>query len=228
MMTRTKSGSSPDIPSLDDNLIKKMCEFMQPLITDTIREEIHRSLEPMISSLREEVKNLKEEVERKNNQIHVLQHTIDSKTDELEQYQRRNSLRIFGYTESDRENTDDIAIQVAQTLKVDLSYADIDRSHRVGRKIEGRERPIIVKFTSYRKRAEVFRAKRLLINTKITVREDLTKKRVELLRKCIDKFGLKNVWTQDGTIIVKDKNYKIRINCDADFLKLCNSQPATN
>lgn len=90
------------------------------------------------------------------------------------------------------------------------------------------DRPIIVKFTSYRKRAEVFRAKRLLINTKITVREDLTKKRVELLRKCIDKFGLKNVWTQDGTIIVKDKNYKIRINCDADFLKLCNSQPATN
>ena len=91
---------------------------------------------------------------------------------------------------------------------MDITYADIDRSHRVGRKIEGRERPIIVKFTSYRKRAEVFRAKRLLINTKITVREDLTKKRVELLRKCIDKFGLKNVWTQDGRIIVKDNNSK--------------------
>ncbi len=42
----------PDISSLDENLIKKMCEFMQPLITDTIREEIQDSLEPMISSLR--------------------------------------------------------------------------------------------------------------------------------------------------------------------------------
>ncbi|KAJ4437828.1 hypothetical protein ANN_13766 [Periplaneta americana] len=40
---------------------------------------------------------------------------------------------------------------------VELKLEDIDRSHMVGRRIEGDTRPVIVKFVSYRKRSQVFR-----------------------------------------------------------------------
>ncbi|KAJ4432889.1 hypothetical protein ANN_21528 [Periplaneta americana] len=60
----------------------------------------------------------------------------------------------------DRENNnvdfDVLAISVAEKVGVDLSLADINRSHRVGRRDENRPRPIIVKCASYRKSSEVF------------------------------------------------------------------------
>ena len=100
---------------------------------------------------------------------------------------------------------------------MDLSVEEIDRSHRVGRLVNDRPRPIIVKFISYRKRSEVFRNKKQLKGTGITVREDLTKRRHNLLKQCIEKHGVTNVWTLDGNVILKDGENKRRIMHEADI-----------
>ena len=63
-------------------------------------------------------------------------HKLES--DALEQYGRRNILRISGIPETDREDNDDFVLRVASDLGVPMSPREIDRSHRVGKVHTGR------------------------------------------------------------------------------------------
>ena len=49
------------------------------------------------------------------------------------QYSRRNCVRISGAQEENNEDTDRIVHNMAKDLNVNLTLADIDRSHRVGK-----------------------------------------------------------------------------------------------
>ncbi|KAK3931679.1 LINE-1 retrotransposable element ORF1 protein [Frankliniella fusca] len=93
-----------------------------------------------------------------------LQETIDQlviQLDELEQYGRRNNLRIFGVQENGNEDTDAIVEEVTSKMNVSLPDSAIDRSHRIRSK-GAFPRPIIVKFTSYAYSSEVFFNKKKL------------------------------------------------------------------
>ena len=48
----------------------------------------------------------------------------------------------------------------------------------------------------------MFRAKKLLRGSVITVREDLTQHRLRLLKEVIGHYGYRSVWTADGIIMV--------------------------
>ena len=88
-------------------------------------------------------------------------------TNDLQQYSRRSSLRIFGVPEKSDEDTDQIVCDIAMNkLGIPISCSDIDRSHRTGKlnRESKRHRPIIAKFCSYRKRTEVIKARKKLKN----------------------------------------------------------------
>ena len=60
-------------------------------------------------------------------------------------------------------NTDDVVLNLARSIDVELSIADIDRSHGLGRTLLGSEdtsrpRDIVVKFVIYRLRAKFHKA----------------------------------------------------------------------
>ena len=177
------------------------------LIKETVANVIIAELQSTIESNTAVIKELQCSVKEKDKRIEDL----EGKLDDLEQYQRRQCLRIFGVKEEESEDSDKIVAEVSHKIGVEVQACDIDRSHRVGRRDGDRPRPIIVKFVSYRKRSEVYRNKRQLKGSGITVREDLTRQRHGLLREAITKFGLHNVWTQDGVIVVKDGETKKRI-----------------
>ena len=98
----------------------------------------------------------------------------EEQIDEMEQYSRRNCLVFMGINESRDKNADDLIMETCNTnLGVDLVVEDIERSRGVGPNslqdvtADGnslgkrlKSRPIIVKFLSYRKRHEVFCAKK--------------------------------------------------------------------
>ena len=63
--------------------------------------------------------------------------------DELEQYSRRNSLRISGVQEDDPRFTDHIVMDIAKKYDIDVEFKDIDRSHHVGNKTDGKNRAIL-------------------------------------------------------------------------------------
>ena len=102
-----------------------------------------------------------------------------------------------------------------EKLGVDVHIKDIDCTHRIGRqkqKNKDAPRPIIVKFGNYNTRQKVFQARRKLKGTLITMVENLTRKRVAILSKARNKFGVRNVWSLDGRIFAVEEGVKIRIN----------------
>ena len=160
----------------------------------------------------------------------VYQLQID--LEEAQNYSRRNCLLLHGVDEEQGENTDNKIIDILnKELDVGLNFADIDRSHRIGRQTNSnkpntrsnkkRSRPIIIKFVSYRDRSAVFYNKKYLKGKNISISESLTPTRYSLYKKCKDKFGYKNVWTIDNRIHISlsddDGNpFKQIITCEED------------
>ena len=71
----------------------------------------------------------------------------------------------MGIPETSNEDTDKITIAIAKKIGAETDIDHIDRSHRVGFFFflkEGGARPIIVKFTSYRAKAELISNRRKL------------------------------------------------------------------
>lgn len=193
-----------------------------------IMKVVEQSMKPVSDTLKkltEEVVILKRELTAKDEKIRLLEASVENKLDELEQYGRRNNLRIFGVPVEDNENTDDIVIGIAKSIGVNLDKLCIDRSHRIGNK-DSPNRPIIVKFTSYAFRKSVFDAKKSLKGTKTTVREDLTSQRMRLLKEALSKYGVKRVWTTDGVIKINvDLDYPRRVKTQEELRTLLMQYP---
>ena len=102
--------------------------------------------------------------------------SLEKKSDDSEQYSRRNCLLVHGVEEQEQENTDNIVLNVIKEhLDIELSVKDLDRSHRiVKRNSSSKRRPIIVKFISYNDRREIFNNKKRLKGTGVSITGSLT------------------------------------------------------
>ncbi len=213
-----------DILLSSDSLVNKIAERLEEKVTNSISQACIMDMDTVRATTNE----LKEENTNLKRKINKLEDTLDTRTDELEQYSRRNCLLIHGIQEHLREDTNDIVIDtVAQHLNVNISPAEIDRSHRLGsKKNDGdsdrpRPRPIIVKFVSYSTRSKVFRSKRHLKGTNIVITENLTKRRADLLRSTKQHSSVERAWTIDGRIqcLTTSGNFK-SINHQRDLANL--------
>ncbi|KAK9732112.1 hypothetical protein QE152_g13085 [Popillia japonica] len=76
---------------------------------------------------------------------------LKSKIDNMEQYTRRNSVRIFGIPEKNDENIQAIVLNLCKDkLNVDLTAPSIDRVHRTGPwRTQEKKRGIILKLTNH-------------------------------------------------------------------------------
>ena len=85
------------------------------------------------------------------------------KLDSLEQYCRRENLRIHNVLENKEtiDNGEEIILKVAKCLNVNLQSTDIQQAHRLGKKKLNSEKPrsISVLFALYKKTNEIFFAK---------------------------------------------------------------------
>ena len=160
------------------------------------KDELINSLQIEVSSLKVEVKNL------------------EKNPDDQERYSRRNCLLIHGLNKTKTKDTKEMVLDVINDkLNMEMSQVSIDRSHRLGKRKGPGQKPraIIVKFTRYKDRHLVFRNKKLLKGSGISVTESLTLKRVEHLKKAREQHGFADAWTLDGKIMFKgnDGNPKV-------------------
>ena len=153
-----------------------------------------------VKGLIEEIRYLKQEVVQ--NKLEISQLKVENeklkqmanlsiyKIDELEQYDRRENLRIHGIqeTDSDRDDGEEVVMKIAEELNIGITALDIQRAHRLGKRNSNsvpKPRPIIVRFISYKKRNEFMYAKSKLKNSLIYknayLTEDLTSLRAKLL-----------------------------------------------
>ncbi|KAL8577764.1 hypothetical protein ACOMHN_001633 [Nucella lapillus] len=136
------------------------------MISKAVAAQILEPLRKEIQGLRSTIEELNAKIDSKDRQIMKLQDRVD----ELEQYGRRNSIRITSVPEAQGESTEEVVKTIFKAVDVQITDDMIDRTHRVGRKsseADARSRPILVKCTSYRHKSLLMAAKKRSINQSI-------------------------------------------------------------
>ena len=196
-------------PSSTPSKLREMNNFAEnfkfSLQDPEIRKLLGDTLSVLVKELMRENEKLKERVK-----------TLETRVDDANQYSRRTCLTIANIPESEekdeREDTDLLVLELAHDMGVKLSPCDIGRSHRLtpaNKKKKG-PRDIVVRFVTYNKRAEFFRAKKnlkLIPHRKdVFINEHLTRQRAEVFfeaRQLKKRDLIQGTWTYDGRICVK-------------------------
>ena len=189
----------------------------------TLCEELQRSLQftqAEVDDMKKENQKLKEKMQSVTEKNSELERTVDvlendlqtsieqgshlekklkdtiTMHDNLEQYSRKFNLEIHGIPEQESENAEEIVLDLAKCLHINLEPEDIDIAHRM-KKGNSRPRPIIVRFTNYYSRNRLYRnrAKLRKVNVgrfiegadRVYINEYLTVLRSELFKKVRDK-----------------------------------------
>ena len=147
---------------------------------------------------------------------------IEKKTDENNQYSRRENIRIYGIKEEystgldgrvrSAENESDCIRKVLDIFRtkmdLDVDEADLTAVHRLGQidpnKTESSGRGMIVRFLSRRVRDSVMSERKKIFKTGIVITEDLSPRQYELLSQVKkDKEVCSSAWTRNGTVFMK-------------------------
>ncbi|KAJ8929395.1 hypothetical protein NQ314_017924 [Rhamnusium bicolor] len=135
------------------------------------------------------------------------------KVDNLEQFSKRNQLRVFGVPESNNGNLKEILQGIFEN-KMEVNGSQLEYCYRLGpyNKEAKYPRPILATFIDAQQRNLIFNNKKKLKGSKIAITEELTKTRYDLLISTKDKIGKENVWTSGGNIYTSiiGKKFQIR------------------
>lgn len=177
------------------------------------KEEENDKLKKEIYTLNKEIDEQKTENHNLSEQLETINLTTESKLNDIEQYSRKNNIRISGIPEIGIESAETTTGLVVQKLNssieaLNLKIDDIDVAHRLGKKQNGTHRQIIIKFHSRMKRDTILKNRRVFKNTNIFVSEDLTKTNQHVLA-CIRKKSPDEVdrsWSKGGRLFYKAKS----------------------
>lgn len=178
--------------------VKDAATAILPSIANIISVAVSTAVSAVIKDFTDKIMSTAAETQR----INLLQRYD---CDRLEQYTRRDNLRIFGIEEDPDEDEDVLqakVIEVAAEVGVKLEANDISIAHRLGRPDE-RGRPVIVRFCHRKKRNAVLGNKKELKKKqkKIFINEDLTPMKATMLKMVKEQPGVSNATTKEGKIL---------------------------
>lgn len=189
------------------------------VLADKLAEAVMNKIDKKFEELQLKCQHLEATV----TQLQLKNDNLVEKLDDLEQYSRRACLRVFGVNEKPNEDTEQSLSKIfMEKVGLEIKPEFIDRCHRVGKlnsdMLESsKPRAIIIKFTSYKYRKLLYDNKSKLKGTGMFIHEDLTKRRMDLLRLSIQKFGRTQVWTLDGKIFACKNGKKFTVLSKQDL-----------
>ena len=158
-------------------------------IYDTV-ENLTRQVSNLQRSLKRSNKKIKE-LKSENEQLKQAVNMNIQEIDNLEQYSRRENIRIHGVPEPQgkKDDGEEVVVELAEKLGVNIESYDIQRAHRLGRKRSplAKPCPIIARFVKYKHRNDILFSKSKLKNcnngkfNNAFITEDLTPLRSKLL-----------------------------------------------
>ncbi|KAJ8305667.1 hypothetical protein KUTeg_016212 [Tegillarca granosa] len=182
----TKTMSNPEQQnvfqySLNVHDVQGIAAAVNDSLQSEIISTVNNVLEAHFKTL--EINTLKQENEVLRSENNELKLCVD----DLEQYGRRNAIRLSGIPEKSDENTDNIVIDIASKIGIQVRDDDISRSDRSGKPGQNRPRQILVKFTRYNLKRKFMKSRwELKKNASckdVFINEDLTKRRQDLYSK---------------------------------------------
>lgn len=221
---------------LSNVLTKSDRVFIKDLIKDTVNEmkdQILASVSKRLDILEGEVhiksvenEAIKTELKSKENEILELkQKTVNLRdklrdeikynegvANDLEQYSRRNNIRVFGLSDDVAKQTSQITTEkvisvLNEKLSLNLTEADIDIAHRLGSFKLGKHRPTIVKFVRRQTKQNVMSKGRALKNTGVSISHDLTWLNQQVLSslRLKDRDTVESCWYTEGKLFANFK-----------------------
>lgn len=202
----TRSAKTQEEKKLDEVISEKLLTKFDDKWMDSLVSQILIRVDEKIKTLFSKYDVMGKEMEKNMANITEQMEEIRDKLDNMEQYSRRNSIRIIGLHE---KHDEDIREEILSIFKVkmgiNLCKNEIDCCFRIGAKSD-KTRPVLVKFVTNKGKNEVYYRKKQLKGTNIIIREDLTKERNQVVKSAVETLGAKKVWTKNGLIYVLVKN----------------------
>ena len=182
----------PILPASLETFFKKATERFEKMIRSAVDsfitklDDLEANLGASLEFERKRVDELESKQGAMEKQINDMQIEMNRLKAEVEvqsiaanrneRFSRRNNVRLIGIPEPKEGERDD-CIQVAEKIlkeKFNIN-SKVERSHRDGRKNEGKPRHILVKLLSYRDKVDVMRRTRdVLKDERYFITDDLT------------------------------------------------------
>ncbi|KAK9744415.1 hypothetical protein QE152_g7762 [Popillia japonica] len=176
-----------------------------------------------LSQLQGTVNQLKNENISTQKQIADLENKIEY----LENQTRRNNIVIYGVPEDDRETWEATEIKatdiIKNYIKVDISGADVERAHRIGKKVDNEERPIIVRFVNYKYKERILKCAKNLAGTRFAVTENFSA-RILQQRKLLKPYLMeakkagKRAHLKYNKLIIEGKPPNVRLSEECTYM----------
>ena len=225
-----KRVMSEGFAKLHEDMDKLRHEFKEDL--DSVKGAI-KDIEESLNSTQEDVDSLKEAVENTsatsaynieamNKRILDLENQLKLETErntKLEQYTRRENLRFNNIKEMEKEDCKAVIYDILQRdLELDTSLIRFHAVHRVGKLMQGRTRPIIVRFVSREDRNLVWakrgKIKQSTVHSDAYITEDFAraiqeerKVLIKAMIKARDELGMDNVKVVGRYLIIDNQKY---------------------
>ncbi len=201
-------------------------DVMKGIIAEEVKSHMKdeiTSIKRQVTELESKINTLEEQSLKKDRLIRRLEFEnqkdkkkiVDLTTtlDELQQDTLRSNVQIVGLPES-KEKEDDAKkiIKLANDkLKMKLKKQDLSEVYRLGKKIEGKMRDIVVKFAEKKARDKFYLKRKETAPHKdpkqnIYINDQLTELRKGLFyqaRKSLKAHKLHAAWTQNGNVLVR-------------------------
>lgn len=191
-----------------------ICDALIKTISNKFSERFNY-FDAKIKSLEAEIELLKSTKNNANDNVKNIitsedQTRLEQKMDNLEQHAKRNNIRLMGLSETKNNNNnilDTVKDLFVNKLKVNSTSIENELlvAYRVGQQSETNDKPrhIIVTFSNTSTKNLIYTKKRMLKGTGLVIKEDLTVKRLAIVKDAAEKYGFKNVWTFNGIVFAK-------------------------
>lgn len=200
----SKMATKSDLAKATSEIVNKLntkIENLESRVFDL--ENTNDDLTKKVQFLETKLSKLEDTVTEVGYTAEKADHDINN----LEQYTRKSSIRIFGLNDDKDEKVEMTCQKVQELLqsKLQMNFqnSDIDIAHRLGRYDNKRNRPVIVKFMCRRKKMECIANRHKLSGSHIFIRDDLTKDNQYLMDICKYDDRIQKTWTDNGKIFAQ-------------------------
>ena len=208
----TTRNMATRVNSLETNIQQGLQELKNQVLG---KEQEPSDKEALIKLIQDFEKKALKEIQEFKNSYEKIEREIEN----IKQDNMANCIVINGMGE---KNDQDLYSEVTQLIKnkinINTSKQDIDICYRLGKKVEDKTRPVVVKFVNRWVRECVFENKKKLKGSGFVISECLTNKKLVLLKKVRESVGLKSCWTWNGKVYALINNNKKLIRSEQDLI----------
>lgn len=213
-------GSVEFLEDIDKMLTEKLGK-MKSEIMDKLSEKFNVRLDKLETDMQEvqndnkglndEVENLKDENCQLWSELTKMRKIImtdQADLADLEQYSRKNNIRIFGLPDdqnpAQKDSKESVIKLIKDTLMItDVTIEHIEAAHRLPSNKPG-PKPVIVRFRSRDQKSLVLKKRKELKGKGISIQDDIGKRTMLLMNRLKKDPKIKEVWFWNNKVFAKN------------------------